>query len=75
MTIFPTRIALCIVLCGTFLGTVAAAATAQESQKFDVISLTAGINLIKAEVAAAPEQREQGLMFRQKMAPTDCCRR
>ena len=46
-------------------------ALAQEPQKFDVISLTAGINVIKAEVAAAPAQRERGLMLREKMAPND----
>lgn len=46
-------------------------AFAQEQQRFDVISLTAGINVIKAEVAAAPAQRERGLMLREKMAPND----
>jgi uncharacterized membrane protein (UPF0127 family) len=48
-----------------------AAASAEQPQKFDVVSLTAGINLIKAEVASAPAEREQGLMFREKMAPND----
>ena len=46
-------------------------ALAQEPQKFDIISLTAGMNVIKAEVAAAPAQRERGLMLREKMAPND----
>ena len=46
-------------------------AAAQQPTKFDVVSLNAGINLIKAEVAAAPAQREQGLMFREKMAPNE----
>lgn len=46
-------------------------ASAQQPQKFDVVSLTAGINLIKAEVASVPAEREQGLMFREKMAPND----
>lgn len=44
---------------------------AQQSQKFDVTSLTAGINLIKAEIAATPAEREQGLMFREKMGPNE----
>lgn len=46
-------------------------AAAQQSQKFNTVSLTAGINLIKAEVAAAPLEREQGLMFREKMGPNE----
>lgn len=45
--------------------------TAQQSPKFDVVSLTAGVNLIHAEVAAAPAQRQQGLMYREKMATND----
>ena len=51
--------------------TLSFAAAAQQLPKFDVVSLTAGINLIRAEVAAAPAQREQGLMFREKMATND----
>ena len=36
--------------------------------KFRVTSLSAGIHLINAEVAATGPEREQGLMFREKMA-------
>ena len=43
-------------------------AVAQEPQHFPVISLNAGIHLIKAEVASTEAQREQGLMFRKQMA-------
>ncbi|GAC1408108.1 MAG: DUF192 domain-containing protein [Burkholderiaceae bacterium] len=71
MKIAPTHAALRLVLCGTLLYAPAIHANAQQSPKFDVVSLTAGINLIRAEVAAAPEQREQGLMFRRNMAPND----
>lgn len=39
--------------------------------KLRVASLTAGIHLIKAEVAATEPQREQGLMFREKMGPNE----
>lgn len=46
-------------------------AAAQQPQKFDTVSLTAGVNLIHAEVAATPAQREQGLMFREKMTAND----
>jgi uncharacterized membrane protein (UPF0127 family) len=49
----------------------ALSAAAQQSQKFDTVSLTAGINLIRAEVATTPAQREQGLMSREKMLPND----
>jgi len=46
-----------------------AAAFAQ--QKFPVISLTSGIHVIKAEVAANNADREQGLMFREKLGPNE----
>jgi uncharacterized membrane protein (UPF0127 family) len=49
----------------------AAPASAQLGPKFRVISLTAGIHVIKAEVAATDEERQQGLMFREKMAPNE----
>jgi uncharacterized membrane protein (UPF0127 family) len=43
------------------------AAHAQNVQ-FGTTQLTIGMHLIKAEVAAADPQRQQGLMFREKMA-------
>ena len=48
----------------------AAAAQAQsESQpKLDTVSLSAGMHVIRAEVARTPLQRQMGLMFRQQMA-------
>lgn len=46
-------------------------AWSQQPQRFDVVTLTAGINLIQAEVAAAPAQREQGLMFRERMGKNE----
>ena len=46
-------------------------AAADAPQKFKVTSLSAGIYLIKAEVAATEPEREQGLMFREKMAPNE----
>lgn len=42
---------------------------AQSVRKFSTIQLTAGIHLIQAEVARTEAEREQGLMFREKMAP------
>lgn len=46
-------------------------AFAQQAPKFPVVSLTAGIHVIKAEVAARDEERQQGLMFREKMAANE----
>jgi uncharacterized membrane protein (UPF0127 family) len=46
-----------------------AAALAQPA--FPVTSLTAGIHLIRAEVAATENQRQQGLMFREKLGPNE----
>lgn len=42
-------------------------ALSQETTKFPVISLNAGIHIIKAEVAAKDAERQQGLMFREKL--------
>ena len=45
------------------------AGSAYADQQFPVISLTAGMYVIQAEVAATDAQRQQGLMFREKLAP------
>lgn len=44
---------------------------AQQNLTFPVTSLNAGINVIKAEVASSPAQREQGLMFRTRLGPNE----
>lgn len=44
---------------------------AQEGVKLPTIELTAGIYLIKAEVAANDAHRQQGLMHREKMAQNE----
>lgn len=46
-------------------------ASAEPVQKFPTVALTAGMYVIQAEVAATPDQREQGLMFRKHMAQND----
>ena len=52
------------------LSSVATKATAQESMtEFRVIPLTAGIHVIRAEVALAPDERSKGLMFRKVLGP------
>jgi len=43
----------------------------QQPQRFPVTTLTAGIHLIQAEVAATEANRRQGLMFREKMGPNE----
>jgi uncharacterized protein len=45
-----------------------AGASSAQGVAFDATQLSAGIHLIKAEVAATDRQRQQGLMFREKMA-------
>ncbi|WP_414691169.1 DUF192 domain-containing protein [Noviherbaspirillum sp.] len=46
-------------------------AMSQQPAKFPVISLNAGIHVIKAEVAARDAERQQGLMFREKLGPNE----
>jgi len=47
------------------------ASFSQQISRFEVTSLTAGMHVIHAEVASTDEEREQGLMFREKMAQND----
>jgi uncharacterized membrane protein (UPF0127 family) len=51
--------------------TLPTAASAQQIAKFPVMTLNAGLHVIKAEVAANDAEREQGLMFREKMGPNE----
>lgn len=59
-------------------------AFSQQIARFPMVTLNAGIHVIKAEVAASNAEREQGLMFREKLgqnegmvflfdAPSDVC--
>lgn len=57
-------------LAATLAG-ISAFAAAQQTAKFPVISLNTGIHLIKAEVAAREADRQQGLMFREKMGQNE----
>lgn len=43
----------------------------QQVMKFPVISLNAGMHVIKAEVAGKDAERQQGLMFREKMGQNE----
>jgi len=59
-------------LAGLFLAsTVSAGLFAQQLTKLPTISLNAGIYVIKAEVAARDSERQQGLMFREKMGANE----
>ncbi|TCS38646.1 hypothetical protein EDC30_102386 [Paucimonas lemoignei] len=49
----------------------AGTAAAQQPTKFRTIPLNIGIHVIQAEAAATPAQREQGLMFREKMGTNE----
>ena len=50
-----------------FGAAVQSAPAQQTPTEFRVIPLTAGIHVIKAEVALAPDERSKGLMFRQSL--------
>lgn len=54
-------------MAAALLSLVACGAGAQNA-RFPTIQLSAGMHLIQAEVAATDPQRQQGLMFREKMA-------
>lgn len=59
------------ILTAAFAMLISGAAFAQQTAKFPVISLNAGIHVIKAEVAATEAQRQQGLMYREKLGPNE----
>lgn len=46
-------------------------AAAQQPARMPVLSLTAGMHVIRAEVASREDQRRQGLMFREKMGQNE----
>ncbi len=58
-------------LAATLLASTTFSVFAQQSTKFPAISLNVGIHVIKAEVAATNAERQQGLMFREKMPPNE----
>jgi len=50
-----------------FSACLGAALPAQAQERMALTKLSIGLHLVTAEVAATPEQRQQGLMFREKM--------
>lgn len=61
----------CVKLSVAFAMLTAGTTIAQQVARFPVISLNAGIHVIKAEVVAREAERQQGLMFREKMGPSE----
>lgn len=53
------------------LATASPFAAGQQPSRFPVVSLTAGMHVIRAEVASTDAERQQGLMFREKMGPNE----
>lgn len=68
MTLFSRGIVSFLFL---FLASVYSAGAAQTPAKLALITLTAGTQTIKAEIAADDATRQQGLMFREKMGKND----
>ncbi|HEV7814072.1 MAG TPA: DUF192 domain-containing protein [Janthinobacterium sp.] len=54
-------------LAATALLSASAGGVLAQNQQFATTQLSAGVHLIQAEVAVSEAQREQGLMFREKM--------
>lgn len=55
-------------LAATAILSLAARGAGAQDARFGTIQLSAGMHLIQAEVAQTDAQRQQGLMFREKMA-------
>jgi uncharacterized protein len=70
-TIMNRSFHLCNKIAMVALATISAAAIAQSPSQFPIIELTAGIHVIKAEVAATDAQRQQGLMLREKLGQNE----
>jgi len=63
----PRSISFQVGLLAAVLAAFSQQAFSQQTSHFPVISLNAGIHVIKAEVAAHDAERQQGLMYREKM--------
>lgn len=61
----------CSAVLASLLCSFSTLALAQQLTKFPVISLTAGMHVIKAEVAAKNAERQEGLMYRKKIGPNE----
>lgn len=59
---------ICIRLLVALLLAVPQVVVAQQVSRFPAISLRAGMHIIRAEVASTDAERQQGLMFRERLA-------
>ena len=57
--------------CFATIALLSARLSAAEPGRLPVVSLTAGMHIIKAEVASTEAQRNQGLMFREQLGPNE----
>lgn len=73
MTRFPAiaRAALLLLLCVSNPSALRAQSPAQSSVKFPVVTITAGMHLVRAELANTYEARMQGLMYRKSLGPNE----
>jgi uncharacterized membrane protein (UPF0127 family) len=69
MKIRPTRHLRYLLLAALLATSLATAAQDTPQMHLERIQLTAGMHRIDAQVAATPEQRQTGLMFRKDMPP------
>jgi uncharacterized protein len=60
-----------LVLLAAIFAIISVPAVSQQPVKFPVISLTAGMHVIQAEVVAKDADRQQGLMYREKIGPNE----
>jgi len=61
----------CLKLSAALLMQAAAGDLLAQQRQLPVVPLNIGIHVVHAEVAATPEEREQGLMFRKNMGPNN----
>ena len=67
----PSLLAFYSGLCATFLLGAAAQAQTGPQPRLPTIDLSAGIHIIKTEVAQTPEQQATGMMFRREMGSNE----
>ena len=67
----PSLLALCSGLCATLLLGAAAQAQTGPQPRLPTIELSAGMHLIKTEVAQTAEQQATGMMFRREMGANE----
>ena len=67
----PSLLVFCSGLCASLLLSAAAQAQTGPQPRLPMIDLSAGIHIIKTEVAQTPEQQATGMMFRREMGTNE----